>query len=165
MYFYGKGVAQNMDESFKLLKQAAENGDYTRYTIIGDEYFIGEFVPKDYSQAFCWQKKAVEAGDLRAYIPLGYMYEHGLGTKQNIQEAIKLYSIAEEKGDTSAIIALFNVHYTNKNYFEAKSYAEKAIQKGLKNIGYRELALLCIYGLGVPKDSFLVILLRIITHT
>lgn len=153
MYFYGKGVAQNMDESFKLLKQAAENGDYTRYTIIGDEYFIGEFVPKDYSQAFCWQKKAVEAGDLRAYIPLGYMYEHGLGTKQNIQEAIKLYSIAEEKGDTSAIIALFNVHYTNKNYFEAKSYAEKAIQKGLKNIGYRELALLCIYGLGVPKDK------------
>lgn len=153
MYFYGKGVAQNMDEAFKLLKQAAENGDYTRYTIIGDQYFIGEFVPKDYFQAFCWQKKAVEAGDFRAYIPLGYMYEHGLGTKQNIQEAIKLYSIAEEKGDTSAIIALFNVHYTNKNYFEAKSYAEKAIQKGLKNIGYRELALLCIYGLGVPKDK------------
>lgn len=153
MYFYGKGVAQNMDEAFKLLKQAAENGDYTRYTIIGDQYFIGEFVPKDYFQAFCWQKKAVEAGDLRAYIPLGYMYEHGLGTKQNIQEAIKLYSIAEEKGDTSAIIALFNVHYTNKKYFEAKSYAEKAIQKGLKNIGYRELALLCIYGLGVPKDK------------
>lgn len=153
MYFYGKGVAQNMDEAFKLLKQAAENGDYTRYTIIGDQYFIGEFVPKDYFQAFCWQKKAVEAGDFRAYIPLGYMYEHGLGTKQNIQEAIKLYSMAEEKGDTSAIIALFNVHYTNKKYFEAKSYAEKAIQKGLKNIGYRELALLCIYGLGVPKDK------------
>lgn len=153
MYFYGKGVAQNMDEAFKLLKQAAENGDYTRYTIIGDQYFIGEFVPKDYFQAFCWQKKAVEAGDSRAYIPLGYMYEHGLGTKQNIQEAIKLYSMAEEKGDTSAIVALFNVHYTNKKYYEAKSYAEKAIQKGLKNIGYRELALLCIYGLGVPKDK------------
>lgn len=104
--------------------------------------------------SFEWQKKAAEKGFVSSFIWLGVMYEDGLGTSKDVNEAITWYKKAYDKNVPDAPMMLCTAYYTQKDYVEAKKWADKTInQKEFAFVGYRILALLNIYGLGVPQNK------------
>ena len=41
MYYRGEGVEKNLEKGFKLLKEAAEEGDFKAQNNLGNRYFTG----------------------------------------------------------------------------------------------------------------------------
>lgn len=117
-------------------------------------YFKGKGTSINEAEGFKWTKKAAETGITGSYIALGDCYEEGKGTEKDFSEAITWYKRAYDKGESNAPMFLCTAYYTQKDYKEAKKWAELTInQKEFAFVGYRILALLNIYGLGVPQNK------------
>jgi uncharacterized protein len=71
-----------------VLRKAADNGDASVQTGVGQIYFSGLLgVPQDYAQAVTWYRKAADQGYGLAQQFLGEMYENGWGVPQNYAQA------------------------------------------------------------------------------
>lgn len=154
MYLKGLGTERNEKEALDCFKKAASIGDSVAYSWLGEMYFKGKGTSINEAEGFKWTKKAAETGFTGSYIALGDCYEEGKGTEKDFSEAITWYKRAYDKGESNAPMFLCTAYYTPKDYKEAKKWAELTInQKEFAFVGYRILALLNIYGLGVPQNK------------
>lgn len=154
MYYYGLGTAVNQNEAFRLAKIGSEHEDPSAMALLAKIYGEGKGAPKNVAESFKWEKKAAEKGFIDAFLGLGIMYEEGIGTHKNTEEAITWYKKAYDKNVPNAPMFLCTTYYSQKDYAEAKKWAELTInQKEFAFVGYRILALLNIYGLGVPQNK------------
>lgn len=154
MYYQGIGTAIDLKEAYRIAKIGAEYEDPEAMALLARMYREGKGVSKSIIDSFEWQKKAAEKGFVSSFIWLGVMYEDGLGTSKDVNEAITWYKKAYDKNVPDAPMMLCTAYYTQKDYVEAKKWADKTInQKEFAFVGYRILALLNIYGLGVPQNK------------
>lgn len=154
MYYQGIGTAIDLKEAYRIAKIGAEYENPEAMALLARMYREGKGVSKSIIDSFEWQKKAAEKGFVSSFIWLGVMYEDGLGTSKDVNEAITWYKKAYDKNVPDAPMMLCTAYYTQKDYVEAKKWADKTInQKEFAFVGYRILALLNIYGLGVPQNK------------
>ena len=154
MYYYGLGTVVNQNEAFRLAKIGSEHEDSSAMALLAKIYGEGKGAPKNVAESFKWEKKAAEKGFIDAFLGLGIMYEEGIGTHKNTEEAINWYKKAFDKGVSNAPMFLCTTYYSQKDYAEAKKWAELTInQKEYALVGYRILALLNMYGLGIPQNK------------
>lgn len=154
MYYYGLGTAVNQNEAFRLAKIGSEHEDASAMVLLAKIYGEGKGAPKNVAESFKWEKKAAEKEFIGAFLGLGIMYEEGIGTHKNTEEAINWYKKAFDKGVSNAPMFLCTTYYSQKDYAEAKKWAELTInQKEYALVGYRILALLNMYGLGIPQNK------------
>ena len=144
----------NQNEAFRLAKIGSEHEDSSAMALLAKIYGAGKGAPKNVAESFKWEKKAAEKGFIDAFLGLGIMYEEGIGTHKNTEEAINWYKKAFDKGVSNAPMFLCTTYYSQKDYAEAKKWAELTInQKEYALVGYRILALLNMYGLGIPQNK------------
>lgn len=154
MYYQGIGTAIDLKEAYRIAKIGAEYENPEAMELLARMYREGKGVSKSIIDSFEWQKKAAGKGFVSSFIWLGVMYEDGLGTSKDVNEAITWYKKAYDKNVPDAPMMLCTAYYTQKDYVEAKKWADKTInQKEFAFVGYRILALLNIYGLGVPQNK------------
>lgn len=154
MYLNGLGTERNEQKAFKCFEKSAAIDDPIAYNWLGYMYLNGIGTAIDYTEGFKWTKKSAEKGYVGSYIALGFCFEEGKGTEKNIEEAITWYKKAYDKNVPDAPMMLCTAYYTQKDYVEAKKWADKTInQKEYALVGYRILALLNMYGLGIPQNK------------
>ena len=81
----------NPDTALSVWKSAAEAGDATAQTYVGEIYERGLGRPRDYAAAALWYRKAADQGFARAQLRLGALYEKGLGVERDPVKALDLY--------------------------------------------------------------------------
>lgn len=154
MYVNGLGTERNEKKALDCFKKAASIGDAVACFWLGSMYFDGKGTSINEAEGFKWTQKAAEKGYVGSYIALGFCFEEGKGIGKNIDEAITWYKKAYDKNVPNAPMFLCTTYYSQKDYAEAKKWAELTInQKEFAFVGYRILALLNIYGLGVPQNK------------
>lgn len=154
MYVNGLGTERNEKKALDCFKKAASIGDAFACFWLGSMYFNGKGTSVNEAEGFKWTQKAAEKGYVGSYIALGFCFEKGKGTEKNIEEAITWYKKAYDKNVPDAPMMLCTAYYTQKDYVEAKKWADKTInQKENALVGYRILALLNMYGLGIPQNK------------
>lgn len=154
MYVNGLGTERNEKKALDCFKKAASIGDAFACFWLGSMYFDGKGTSINEAEGFKWTQKAAEKGYVGSYIALGFCFEEGKGIGKNIDEAITWYKKAYDKNVPNAPMFLCTTYYSQKDYAEAKKWAELTInQKEFAFVGYRILALLNIYGLGVPQNK------------
>lgn len=154
MYVNGLGTERNEKKALDCFKKAASIGDAFACFWLGSMYFDGKGTSINEAEGFKWTQKAAEKGYVGSYIALGFCFEKGKGTEKNIEEAITWYKKAYDKNVPDAPMMLCTAYYTQKDYVEAKKWADKTInQKENALVGYRILALLNMYGLGIPQNK------------
>lgn len=154
MYYQGIGTAIDLKEAYRIAKIGAEYEDPEAMALLARMYREGKGVSKNIIDSFEWQKKAAEKGFVSSFIWLGVMYEDGLGTSKDVNEAITWYKKANDNDVPNAPMMLCQAYYTQEDYVEAKKWADKTInQKEYALVGYRILALLNMYGLGIPQNK------------
>ena len=73
-YLLGRGVEQDRDQGFKLIRGAAEKGEAEAQRILGNLYSYGVGAPIDLKESAKWRRKAAGQGDGKAARALGQMY-------------------------------------------------------------------------------------------
>lgn len=102
-YEFGwRGVSQDYEIALKWYQLAAEQGDSSAQTALGDMYKEGKGVLQNYKAAFKWYELAAEQGDFFAQIKLGDMYYEGKGIKDYIR-AHMWWNIAASQGIEIAV--------------------------------------------------------------
>jgi hypothetical protein len=81
----------NPDTALSVWKSAAEAGDPTAQTYVGEIYARGLGRERDYGTAALWYRKAADQGYPRAQLLLGTLYEKGLGVERDPVKALDLY--------------------------------------------------------------------------
>lgn len=154
MYVNGLGTELNEKKALDCFKKAASIGDAVACFWLGSMYFDGKGTSINEAEGFKWTQKAAEKGYVGSYIALGFCFEEGKGIGKNIDEAITWYKKAYDKNVSNAPMFLCTTYYSQKDYAEAKKWAELTInQKEYALVGYRILALLNMYGLGIPQNK------------
>jgi uncharacterized protein len=74
MYYSGKGVQRDDQQSLFWFRQAAEAGQPTAQFFLGLQYFYGRGVPRDLAQAYSW-----------CDISLTYGYSQGLSCRDAVE--------------------------------------------------------------------------------
>jgi uncharacterized protein len=96
---YGRGDFQ---ETVRLLRPLAEQGDAGAPLFLGIMYDEGLGVPQNYAEAAKWYRLAAERGHALAQYNLGFMYSHGKGVPQDYAEALKWLRLSAAQGDAGA---------------------------------------------------------------
>ena len=78
----------DFDTALAVWKFAAEQGDPTAQTYVGEIFERGLGRPPDYATAAQWYRKAAVQGSPRAQLRLGALYEKGLGVQRDPVEAL-----------------------------------------------------------------------------
>src|ERR1039457_2692174 len=76
LYYEGKGVTQDFQQSAKWMREAAEQGRADAQLSLGNFYFDGEGVKQDYNASFKWYFLAAKKGNVDAQYNVGYMFEY-----------------------------------------------------------------------------------------
>jgi TPR repeat protein len=107
MYFDGKGVTKDLNQTTKWYRKAAKLGHVeAQFQLAGVYRFGVGGVAKDLAKATQWYQKAAEQGSVEAQLSLGVMYFKGTEIKQDLQQAKKWLSLAAEQGNEDAISVL-----------------------------------------------------------
>ena len=128
-YYYGKGIAKDIDEAIMWWSKAAEQGDEGAIEMLkqlgasgysaelvekaegGDVnaqynlahcYWLGDGVAQDVEEAVKWLRKGAEQGHAESQQQLGHCYYDGKGVTQDYTEAVKWWSKAAEQGNGNA---------------------------------------------------------------
>lgn len=102
IYYYGHGVARNMEQSSKYFLSAALMGDDT------SQYYCGllrayDLAAMDGTSAKEWFTRAANQGNVDAQLELGKIFQYGLyGEYQNLDKAKDYYKRAAKGGNREA---------------------------------------------------------------
>ena len=102
LYYEGKGINQDIQQSVNWMQKAAEQGLADAQLALGDLYFNGEGVKQDYDTAVKLYLLAANKGNVDAHFNMGYMFEYGFGVAKNCDKAEEWYSKAASQGDEKA---------------------------------------------------------------
>lgn len=90
--------ASAQKNSFKKIKQKAEQGNAKAQYELGVMYYYGEGVlKKDEIKAVYWYQKAAKQGDADGQYELGYMYYYGNGVSKDYKKAAYWYKKAAKR--------------------------------------------------------------------
>ena len=101
-YYFGKGVASDVDEAARLIQRAAEKEYAPAEADLGALYVLGHGVERDLRRALHWLQKAAKQKDASAEFTLGMLYANGEGVGQDQSRAVKWLRLAAEHGDARA---------------------------------------------------------------
>ena len=119
-YLLGRGVEQDRDQGFKLIRGAAEKGGAEAQRILGNLYEYGVGAPINLKEsakwrrkaagqgdgkAFLWMRRAAEQGDPEGQAALGDMYGAGSGVTKNPEQAARWHQQAAAQGHPGAQFA------------------------------------------------------------
>jgi len=102
MYYFGDGVSQDYNKSFKWYSKSAEQGTSAAQGALGTLYYHGKGIQQDYKEAMKWFSKSAGQGYVKAQVMLGYMYYHGEGVPQNYVMAHMWFNLASARGNVNA---------------------------------------------------------------
>jgi TPR repeat protein len=134
-YLKGKGVQQNLQKAFGLMKSAADQGYAEAMGGLGYFYASGIHVEKNESEAVTWFRKGAEAGDPKSQLNLGQMLAQGHGTAKDEKEGLLWITRSAEQNLPEAEFALGAVYYfgrygLERDYEKAFPYLLKAAEAG-----------------------------------
>lgn len=112
----------NFDTALAVWKVAAEQGDPTAQTYVGEIYERGLGRAPDYALAAQWYRKAAAQGFPRAQFRLGALHEKGLGVPADALEALNWYRQA-------AGLPQNKVVYLSQVLAEAKRHPAKPVAR------------------------------------
>lgn len=112
MYFHDENF-KDEDKGFKLLQEAAEEGDSTGQFM----YAFALQSKKDYENAFKWFMAAAEQGNADAMNELAQYYEFGIGVQKNKKKAKDLYKLALDNGCAEAKEGYNRLNAAAKSWF------------------------------------------------
>ncbi len=155
MYYRGLGVTQDYQEAIKWYKKAAEQGNASAQSNLGEMYYEGQGVPRDYQEAIKWYRKAAEQDNAEGQCLLGTAYHRGDGVAQDSNEALKWFKKSAEQGYSYAQLKLGLIYYlgddVTRDFKEAFKWFRKATEQGNAMAG-NYLGNMYAAGLGVAKD-------------
>jgi hypothetical protein len=142
-------------------RKAAEQGDASAQSNLGQMYTDGAGVRRDYKQAVFWFQKAAVQGNTNAQFSLGSLYEKGRGVAKDNKQAEFWYKQAvvglqkaAVQGDASAQLGLGSMYEEGqrvaKDYRQAAFWYEKSAAQGN---GIAQFMLYSLYSDGVAKDN------------
>lgn len=99
-------ATDSAEDSAAQLRAAANAGDATAMTRLGQRFEDGEDGPVDIEQARDWYRLAADAGDPRAEYLLGRLHYRGALGPRNPARAAEHFLAAAEQGDAEAHAAL-----------------------------------------------------------
>jgi uncharacterized protein len=100
MLFKGMGAPRDINRAFRLLYQAAINGQSSAVSeqLVGQAFLLGAGLPKNYAKAIDWYTKAADNGNLEAQNELGFLYFIGKGVEQDIDKGGAYFLMAARGG-------------------------------------------------------------------
>lgn len=99
MLFLAMSLGASAQNSFKKIKQKAEQGNAKAQFSLGKMYVEGKGVSKDFKKAAYWCKKAAKQGYAKAQFYLGGMYFEGEGVLKDKAKAKYWIQKAYENDD------------------------------------------------------------------
>jgi hypothetical protein len=103
MYANGEGLPQDYQQSFDLLRKAADQGLADAEWQLGNLYESGYGVAQDYEAARACYLRAAEQGITKALGNLASLYEEGISVPCNLVTSYMLFSLAEDKNEPDSI--------------------------------------------------------------
>lgn len=94
------------ETTYRLYRQAAEQGDAVAQTLLAGMYVTGQGVARNYAEAAKWYRKAADQGNAEAQYNLGTMHANGQGVPRDDAEAAKWYRRAADQGNADALCDL-----------------------------------------------------------
>ena len=76
-----------MEESYRLYRKAAEQGDARGLFCVARCFDYGRGVTQNSTEAVAWYQKAADAGSAAAMCDLGVCYERGEGVERDLSRA------------------------------------------------------------------------------
>jgi hypothetical protein len=105
-YFFGEGVAADVERAFSFYLRAAEAGSDAGMVNVASCYRRGEGVPQAPGKAVEWYTKAMATDRTFAPFELGQMYEQGEGVAADREKSVEFYAIAMNGNHPDALRAL-----------------------------------------------------------
>jgi uncharacterized protein len=131
----------NVDAAVGWFKKAADLGDASAQTALGDIFADQKFGRVDYSQAVNWYRKAADQGQPAGELGLGTQYLLGQGVAQDMEEARRWLTPAANQGHPYAQFLLAKMFDAGEggpvDTGSAAKYYELAANYGLAEAQYR----------------------------
>ena len=131
----------NVDAAIGWFKKAADLGDASAQTALGDIFADQKFGRLDYSQAVAWYRKAADQGQPAGELGLGTRYLLGQGVVQDQAEARRWLTPAANQGHPYAQFLLAKMLEAGEggpaDAASAAKYYELAANYGLADAQYR----------------------------
>ena len=108
-YYYGKGIAKNLQEAVNWYKKSAGQDNSDAQFQLGNCYAWGKGVGKDLREAFTWYMKAAEQNDERAQRNVGICYYSGYGVAKNSERA-SLGSLRRQSKEMPILKTIWDKH-------------------------------------------------------
>ncbi len=137
-YLNGRGVQQNIENSFEFFKVGANADSCDACFYLGLLSFYGTLVPQDYFSAKYFFQRAIQINKkyTQAYTFLAYLYLNGLGVDSDLDVSFEYTMKGVELKDPNAI---YQCYLLLKNYDENLSFEELNLADDLKEIIINEL--------------------------
>ena len=135
-YYYGRGVAKNEAETFRLYTVGAKAGIAAAQYGLGLCYYYGKSVTVDLQKAAQLFLQAAEKGNAEAQMMCGVCCYLANGVQKDYQQAHKWFELAAKKGELNAIRNL-GVMYENGNGVQKDPYTAMAYYKSAEKLGMK----------------------------
>ncbi|KAL4125202.1 hypothetical protein PRIC2_008787 [Phytophthora ramorum] len=93
-YFFGHGVAKNLQRAIELYKQAADLGCAPAMTCLGQMHFTGKGIEKDILIAEKWFERASSGGEIEACHQLGLLMCEKAAHLKDTRQSDELLAVA-----------------------------------------------------------------------
>lgn len=159
VYKEGIGVEQDNEKALEMYRIAAETGDSSSCSNLGDCYYYGDLVEQDCAEAIKWYEKAAEKGNT---YDLAVCYYEGKGVERDYGKAMELFLQSLTSGvsnmSTGANKAFLKIGYmyekgwgVGQDYVTALDWYLKGARDGDPTC-MRNAAIYYQYGWGTEKN-------------
>lgn len=146
------GTPADPGEANQLYEKSAALGDAFAMLVLGIRHEWGLGVAADKKKALDWYQRAAKNENTQAMINIALLYQSGAkDIAKNPTEARKWLDLAAEKGDNNALARIGDLFEQDKNYGEARTWYQKALDAG-GGYGAMGLGQLAYAGRGEPRN-------------
>lgn len=100
----------DVQKGLAAYEEAAEKGDKTAMSLLGDNYYFGDGAERDYDKAFYWYNRATNKSYPHTFFGVARCYLYGHGVEQDIGKAVKYLKGAADL-DSDAMYELGNCYF------------------------------------------------------
>jgi len=156
-YFYGTGVTQDYNQSFKYFKLAADAGHTDAQFNLGELYYLGLGTTKNPKESAKLTKILADKNDVDGLVHLAMLYKKGIaGYPKDIDKAMEYLTLASDQHYSVANYNLGKLYEegsdVKQDYPEAAKFYRLASDKNHSK-AQKKLAQLYLKGLGVKEDK------------
>lgn len=140
LLYHGYGVPRDWPEAARLLRSAAEQGDFRAYDPWARCLFFGRGVAADQALAVRWWQDAAGAGVAAAMFSLGLCLQAGAGCGKDAAQAVAWFQRAAEQGLADGMLQLARCYRlgagTSADAALAAQWLERAAEAGQRDAAY-----------------------------